>query len=174
MLGLTSEKLLQPAAAAEQINVEHQLVPGCYPQLLVDAPVMLSDRAHADKCQVRDIRDLVSIDVVAEDVPLCLCQQILPRHKLVKQLRDVGRELALLQALVSGPGVQELCQFIHFRDAGGQALFRQLFLLESLQAVGDGPDKLRAQEEGEGQQPQQQPQASGPRKRPTIMTSAVL
>ena len=74
----------------------------------------------------------MSIDVVTEDIPFRLCQQILPRHKLVEELGNIGGKLALLQTLVPGPGVEKLRQFIHLRDPGGQPLFRQFFLLEPL------------------------------------------
>ena len=70
----------------------------------------------------------MSIDVVAEDVPLCLCQQILPLHKLIEELCDVRRKFPLLQPLVSGSGIEKLRQFIYLRDSGRQTLFRQFFL----------------------------------------------
>ena len=144
------EKFLKPSAAAEKVDVEHQFIPGGYPQLLIDAPVVLPDRAHADKRQIRDLRDLVTVDVVAENIPLRLGQQILPRHELVKELGDVGRQLSLLQPLVPRPGIEEFRQLVHLGDARGQALLRQFLLLKLLEAVGDGPDKSPRQEEGKG------------------------
>ena len=115
--------------------------------------------ARSGMSAISDVRDLASIDVVAENVPLCLCQQILPCHKLVEELCDVGGKFPLLQTLIPGPGVEKLRQFIHLRDPGGQALFRQFFLLEPLQTVGNRTDKSPCQEEGQGQQYHQQSQS---------------
>ena len=98
-----SEQLLEPSAPAKQINVEHQFIPGGDSQLLVNAPVVLSYRTHADKRQIRDVCDLMSIDVVAEDIPLCLSQPILSLYKLVEELCDVGRKLPLLLLPVHPP-----------------------------------------------------------------------
>jgi hypothetical protein len=45
----------KPAASAEQIDIQHQFVYGTDAQFLIDAPVVLSHRAHADAGEVRDL-----------------------------------------------------------------------------------------------------------------------
>ena len=112
---------------------------------------MLANRTHADIGQIWYFCNLVSVDVIAKDVPLCLCQKILAFHKLVKKLCNVGWKFSLLQSLASCTSVEELCQLIYLRDTGGHPLFQYFLLLEPFQTICDGADKSPRQKEGQSQ-----------------------
>ena len=85
-------KLIQPVAAAEQLDIEHQLVPGGDLQLLIDAAVVLLDGMDADERQLRNIGDLVTIDVVIQDPPLGSGKGLHLFRKGAEHLLHIGRQ----------------------------------------------------------------------------------
>lgn len=98
------------------------------------------------------------VDVVAQDIPLRLGQQILPLHKLVEQFRNVGRKVSLLQPLIPRPGIEELRQLIQLRDARGHPLSGPSACWNRFRLSVMGRTKSPGQEEGQGQQHQEQSQ----------------
>lgn len=64
------DKFLQPTAAAEQFDIEHQFIPGSDLQLLIDAAVVLLYGMNADESQIRDVRSFVTVNVMLQNPPL--------------------------------------------------------------------------------------------------------
>ena len=67
VFGAVAGELIQSAAVAEKLDVQHQFIPGGNAQLLIDAAVVFFYGVYADKGQFRDLSDLVPVNIITQD-----------------------------------------------------------------------------------------------------------
>lgn len=63
---MVADQLLKPIAAAEELDIERQLVRGCNLQLLINAAVVLLDSVDADEGQIGNFHRVMPLTVMME------------------------------------------------------------------------------------------------------------
>ena len=84
----------QPITAAEQFNIEHQLITGRNTQLLIDAVVVLFYRVDANKGEVGNVCCIVSFDVIVQNPPLRKGKSSDLFRESLEQILHAGRQCA--------------------------------------------------------------------------------
>ena len=101
-------QFIKASAAAEQLDIKHQFIPRSDFQLLIDATVMFFHRVDADKSEVGDLSNIVTVDIVIENPPLCRGKHLGFLCKATEHIFHTGRQCAGIYL----PGIQ-LCQHLH-------------------------------------------------------------
>ena len=99
---LTASQFIQSVATTEQLDIEHQLIPGSHTQLLIDAAVVLFYCMDADKGKVGNIRRIMAFDVIVQNPPLRGGEGFDLFREPLEQILHAGRQ----RAGTDLPGIQ--------------------------------------------------------------------